>query len=150
MGCYAEAEGKYNLELADPEKVEQARQDIKNYCGNLRDKYTPFRFFTHVIKYGRGRKNKDCNITNEYLLQVWENQKGICPHTGWKLILPDTTDGWKTGHTTKSASLDRIDNSKGYIEGNVRFVAYMSNIARNRFDDEDLFEFCKAVTQHRK
>ena len=43
------------------------------------------------------------------------------------------------------ASLDRIDNSKGYVKGNVRFVALIYNYARNGFDDEAVLAFCNAV-----
>jgi hypothetical protein len=46
--------------------------------------------------------------------------------------------------------LDRIDHSKGYIEGNVRFVACIANYARNAFTDEDLQEFCEAVVSKSK
>lgn len=39
-------------------------------------------------------------------------------------------------------SLDRIDNSKGYHDDNVRIVWFMHNMARGRFDDADVLEFC--------
>lgn len=49
-----------------------------------------------------------------------------------------------------NASLDRIDNSKGYLKGNVRFVSMMANLARSTFSDNELIRFCKsvAVYQH--
>ena len=49
----------------------------------------------------------------------------------------------------KSASLDRIDNSKGYVQGNVRFVSVMFNFARNKFSDEEVIEFAQAVIKNR-
>ena len=43
------------------------------------------------------------------------------------------------------ASIDRIDNDLGYIEGNVRFVSVMYNYARNNFTDEQVLQFAQAV-----
>lgn len=61
------------------------------------------------------------------------------------MILPlGTAIGWME-QDPSNASLDRIDNSKGYIEGNVRFVALMANLARQSFTDEQMIAFCKAV-----
>jgi hypothetical protein len=42
-------------------------------------------------KHRDKKKNYGCDITAEYLKQLWENQKGICPFTGWGLILPKDT-----------------------------------------------------------
>lgn len=75
----------------------------------------------------RDRNNKcGCDLTIEYIKQIWDDQNGICPLTGWALILPQgTAKGWETSDPS-NASLDRIDPSKGYVKGNVRFIAYMA------------------------
>lgn len=39
------------------------------------------------------------------------------------------------------ASLDRIDSSKGYIEGNVEFVCSAINLAKNNFSKEAMVSF---------
>jgi len=44
-----------------------------------------------------------------------------------------------------SASLDRIDSSKGYIQGNVQFVAYGINLAKNNFSDADVISFLDSI-----
>ena len=120
---------------------------IKEHSGNMRDEYTPFRYFIKVINI-KNRSNKKGNVNLEYIKELWENQKGICPLTGWELDLPYSVMGWKTLQKRRRASIDRIDNSKGYIKGNVRFVSYMANIARNNMSDEDVIEFCRAVTKN--
>ena len=81
----------------------------------------------------------------ESLKEIWDSQQGICPLTGWKLELPTQSKQYRLH--IKTASLDRIDNSKGYILGNVRFVSVMFNFARNNFSDEDVIEFAQAVTR---
>lgn len=110
---------------------------------NRRDDLTPFRFYTHVI---RNRK-KESSIDETYLKSLWLKQNGICPYTGWKLILPTNVSGWINGLQKESASLDRIDSSKGYVDGNVQFVSVMANWAKNNRTDKELIEFCKAVAK---
>ena len=108
------------------------------------DELTPFRETFRRLH----RRKKEVNVTLEYLKEVWDSQKGICPLTGWKLELPTQSKQYRLH--IKTASLDRIDNSKGYILGNVRFVSVMFNFARNNFSDEDVIEFAQAVVKNRR
>jgi len=111
--------------------------------GSEKDTYTNFRWYIKRAKY---RKNKEYDIDCQYLKQLWEQQGGICPITKKKLEL--RTHSYENKSQPYSASLDRIDNSKGYIKGNVRFVALIFNYARNSFSDNEVLDFCKAVTEH--
>jgi hypothetical protein len=116
------------------------------------DEYSMFRPFMKVVK----QRNKEWNISLEYLKELWESQDGTCPFTGFKLEAR-THYSYKSGISgngntplnIKVASLDRIDNSKGYIVGNVRFVSVMFNYARNIFSDEEVVEFAKAIVNTR-
>lgn len=121
--------------LGDPDNVSA-------WAGNRRDKHTPFRWFVSRAKY---RKKHVTDITAEYLKELWETQKGLCPFTGWGLILPQSSFGFREGSDPMNASIDRIDYAKGYIEGNVRFISVMANLARQRFTDAQVREFCRAV-----
>lgn len=40
-------------------------------------------------------------------------------------------------------SLDRIDHNKGYISDNVQVLWMIENLAKNRFTDSQVIEFCK-------
>lgn len=115
-------------------------------ANNRKDEFTPFKYFVnHAKSRNNERSNKrDFNLTIDFVKQLWENQSGICPFTGWELILPPNSNG-HISPDPANASLDRIDNAKGYIQGNVRFVSVMANFARNKFADEQLINFCKAV-----
>jgi hypothetical protein len=42
-------------------------------------------------------------------------------------------------------SLDRIDNSKGYERGNVRFTVQWANLKRSFLTDEQHYRLCKSV-----
>lgn len=126
---------------------------IGEESGNQRDELTPFRWFSTVLKArskSRTRKNKEVDIDIEYIRSLWEKQKGRCPYTGWDLLLPQNVNGWIGKQPANGASLDRIDNSLGYVQGNVQFVSVMANLAKNRYSDKELIGFCKAVSIHRK
>lgn len=47
----------------------------------------------------------------------------------------------------KTASLDRIDSSKGYVNGNVQWVHKDINWMKNRFSQERFIEMCKLVAK---
>jgi hypothetical protein len=103
------------------------------------------------ITYRTTTKPKKYGVTDIdllYLKILWKEQNGKCPITGMDLIMPKTCDSWENGESPYNASLDRIDNSKGYIKGNVRYVSHMANIARSTFSDNELIKFCQAVSDN--
>lgn len=130
----------------DPQRLSLLRQNTPNYdiskhSNNRKDQLSDFRWYIKAIK---NRYNKEVDIDLDYLKDLWESQKGTCPFTGQQMLLR-THVNCRNKLTPYHASLDRIDCSKGYIKGNLRFVSVMANFARNNFSDEDLIEFCKKV-----
>lgn len=109
--------------------------------GSEPDEFTPFRWYLSRAK----QRKHEVDIDLPYLKELWESQKGICPFTGWKLTLRTSTD--HRGKRVDDASLDRIDSSKGYVKGNVRFVCCIANVARNDWSDEELIHFCSSVKE---
>lgn len=105
-----------------------------------RNELSPFR---SLLRKTRSRKTKqvgsDVSITVEQLKELWEKQNGICVITGLKMILPKTTAETNVG--PKCASIDRIDNSKGYSIDNIQLVCYSANLARNIFDMSVIKQF---------
>lgn len=139
LSCNAFARNKANPPKGNPQ----------NFVGHTRrDEYTPFRWFILRAEYRGRNKNRDCSVTVEYLKQLWELQNGICPITGWKLILPVDTGKGFVDSRPDNASIDRIDNSQGYVQGNIRFISLMANIGRQSFTDKQLIDFCKAVVSN--
>jgi len=48
----------------------------------------------------------------------------------------------------QTASLDRIDSSKGYIEGNVQWVHRKINMMKQSYTQEEFIELCQAVVRN--
>lgn len=97
--------------------------------------------FTYYLNKSKNRKY-GCNLTEEYLQQIWEKQEQKCAYTGILLSLHGVV---KRSPTT--ASLDRIDSSKGYEKGNVHFICYSLNLAKNDFDHDTFTHFLSMIHQ---
>lgn len=85
----------------------------------------------------------DCTINANDLQELWELQNGICPLTGWEMSLRKTGSGL----TSRTVSVDRRDQSIGYVKENIRLVCFITNNARYTGTDDELLEFCKAVVK---
>ena len=85
------------------------------------------------------------DITEEYLQELWKEQRGICPYSRIKMILPDYPNRNKYWSETNlaNASLDRIDSNIGYKKGNVEFVALGVNLLKNDYSREEVIQFCE-------
>lgn len=109
-----------------------------------RDELSSFRA---LLRKTRSRKTKqsgsDVSITVEQLKELWEKQNGICKITGLKMILPKTTAETNVG--PKCASIDRIDNSRGYSIDNIQLVCYSANLARNSFEISVIKQFFEEI-----
>lgn len=124
-------------------KSEENKTHLKSICGNRQDSLSPFRELT---KRARMRKH-ECNITPEYLKELWEAQEGRCPFLKRELVLPLTSYKHDTSNPNLIASLDRIDNKAGYVEGNVRFISVTLNYARNKYDDSVLLNLMEMLRE---
>ncbi len=111
--------------------------------GWKRDGFSPFR---KVLRVAKQHANGPVEITLDDLKSQWEKQNGICPLTGWKLQLSETS-GHQLPKTTNRASLDRIDSTKGYVKGNIRFIAMIAQFAKNTWTDREVLLFCEAVSK---
>lgn len=81
------------------------------------------------------------DIDKSYLVELWHKQQGLCAISKIKM---EVCSGTRSQKNPKRASLDRIDNSKGYIKGNVRFVCHWVNNAKSTWTDEVFKEFILA------
>jgi len=104
-------------------------------------------FMTRVKKSAKRRSNhlKELLVTidAQYLDELWHKQKGRCAYTGEKLTLPKKWDD-----RDYTASLDRKDSSKGYIQGNVQFVTQSVNIMKNKFTHDFFIETCNKIVSY--
>lgn len=96
----------------------------------------------------RGRKSRreiEANITIEYVWDLFLKQDRKCALSGLPIKFSEI--GKPNKQYPQTASLDRIDGSKGYVEGNVQWVHKDVNRMKNVFTDERFIEICQAVAK---
>lgn len=74
------------------------------------------------------------------------NQNFKCALTGDDLIIRQS--GIYLHATEENLSLDRIDSTKGYIEGNVQWVTKIVNFMKRDYPQEDFIETCKKIVNY--
>lgn len=84
-------------------------------------------------------------VSQEFLWKLFEKQKAKCALSGIDIILP--TD-YRPGYNSRStASLDRIDSSKGYTNDNVQWVHKKINMMKQTYSQNEFIAFCKLVAE---
>lgn len=118
--------GRYK---SDPE----FRQRLKNHSKLYREKYKE----RHMLSQARIRarnSNLPFNITVEDIVIP-----KTCPILGIELVINNKKRLWN------SASLDKVDNTLGYVKGNVRVISYMANHMKGKFTRQELEMFSKNI-----
>jgi endogenous inhibitor of DNA gyrase (YacG/DUF329 family) len=105
-------------------------------AGFDRDEWSPFRYYISNARKNAKSKRYAFNLTIEYLKNLWDKQKGICPYLGTQMYLDEV--GYDRHRAANSASLDRIDSCEGYIEGNVEWVCLFVNLGKNGFTKQQV------------
>lgn len=104
-------------------------------------------FWSHIVRSANGsktegRKPKVLEVTIEQLWDLFLKQDRKCALSGIELSFPK-----KAKDKSWTASLDRIDSSKGYILGNVQWVHKDVNIMKNKFNQDHFISICKKISQ---
>jgi len=89
----------------------------------------------HARRRGAAQRNIPFSITEDLVQRMAAKGKWRCSMTGipFNLVKP------KGKHRNPfGPSIDRIDNTKGYIEGNVRVVCLATNFAMNEWGEDVL------------
>ena len=118
-------------------------EHIKSISNNRKDDFTPFRYTLRAVK----RRFKEVDIDLEYLKEIWEEQKGICPYTGLRLILPHDNNIHDIDLPHR-ASLDRINSSKGYVKGNIQYISTPINYMKSTMSDLETKRFLKEISSY--
>jgi hypothetical protein len=96
----------------------------------------------------RARNNGwEFDLDRKYLEELWHSQNGLCAVSGVKM---QTESGTRSMKNAYRGSLDRIDNSKGYVKGNVRFTTHWVNNAKSTWPDSVFEDFIGNITKIRR
>ena len=118
-------------------KKEKASQSLWKGHGEIGKK-----FWGDLIRNAAKRKI-DFNLTIEYAWDLFLKQEKKC-------VLSEEPLCFKRGikENNLSASLDRIDSSKGYIKGNVQWVGKEINYMKRDLSENEFMYICKVITEN--
>jgi len=121
------------------------RQDYTN-SGNKNIRFTGHEEISGMkwasYRLGAERRGFDFDISVEYAWKLFLAQGRKCTLSNEEIYFG------KTNTSESTASLDRTDSSKGYIEGNVMWVHKSINYMKMDLDVEDFIYFCKKVAEN--
>lgn len=97
----------------------------------------------YTIKARAAKRSKVFDISIEYVWNLFIAQNKKCALSGLDIRFGQSNR--KNIETT--ASLDRIDNKKGYVVGNVQWVHKTVNIMKNVYDQDHFISMCERITK---
>jgi len=98
--------------------------------------------FFNSIKNGAIRRNLEFSITIEDMWNLFLKQNKKCIYSGWDLLLPSSKK------LEKTASLDRIDSTKGYIIDNIQWVHKDINVMKMNYSHKYFMQMIQAIAKH--
>lgn len=125
-------------------EYKRKKRENNNYkeLESLKQKERRVRLWQNTLLNDCKHRKLEINIDVNYINYLFEKQNGKCYWFGVDLI-PS-----KIKKHPQQPSLDRIDNKKGYIKGNVVLSCYSANIGRNENDVNVWEEFLKKIKIH--
>lgn len=100
---------------------------------------------------GKGRRKEiEFSITKEYIWGLYLAQDKKCALTGLELHIQFRSQRYSSDNHEHTASLDRIDSSLGYIDGNVQWVHKDVNMMKRTYDQDYFIKMCKLVAENNK
>lgn len=100
-----------------------------------------------MLRRNAAKRGLRLSITIEDAAALLESQQWKCALSGCSLTVAQTSGAVKTRGT---ASLDRIDNERGYEPGNVQWVHKDVNKMKTDFSDEEFIAVCCLVADHHR
>lgn len=98
----------------------------------------------NTYRHGAKDRGYEFSVSIEYLWDLFLKQDRKCALTGMDIYFPPSYKENKN----KTASPDRIDNSRGYIEGNIQWVHREINYLKSDMENDHFIKICKMVAAH--
>jgi hypothetical protein len=92
------------------------------------------------LKHGAMGRNLEFSIDIEYAWKLFLSQHRLCSYTGEELTFSRNTDKMK-----QTASLDRLDSDKGYIENNVHWIHKDINFLKRSISHIEFLNICNKI-----
>jgi hypothetical protein len=99
----------------------------------------------------RGDASQKIEVSLDYVYRVGSSQDFFCALTGNELEFTRGGQTWLGKWCNpNSCTIDRIDSSKGYVEGNIQLITWQANCLKQNVPNDEFIEFCKDVARYNK
>lgn len=98
------------------------------------------------VNTARYRSHTECDLTCDFMVELWQNQSGKCFYSGMTMLMPSPGEG----RSMYSASIDRLNPELGYTTDNVVWACWICNAGKNQLTIEDYVKVCESVVQHHR
>jgi predicted DNA-binding protein YlxM (UPF0122 family) len=102
--------------------------------------------YFYSVKTSALLRNIEFEITKDDIWEVFQSQSGLCKYTGIELNIGRDCKR----KTCRTASVDRIDNEKGYTRDNIQIVHKSINQMKWDRTEEEFIRLCRLVSEHTK
>ena len=117
---------------------------LKRNRGRSADDFIEYLCRSSMLRCTESRRQRSLPEFIEHCQKLYKDQDGKCAVSKVKLVF-----GLFVKHPSQ-ISIDRLDNSVGYVIGNVRLVAWFVNNARNNMSDDVLVYFSNEIAKNNK
>jgi hypothetical protein len=102
-------------------------------------------YFDEIISKAK-KRNLEFNITLKDIwdLYILQDKKCALTHRPIHFITRRKRDI----NNEQTASLDRIDSNKDYIEGNLQWIHKDINLMKNKLDQNRFLQLCEAIAKN--
>lgn len=118
---------------------------IKNSISNKYEEISGGYWYN--VKLNAKERNIEFNITIKYIWDLFLKQDRRCALSGERLIF---VGNYRRNRKLQTASLDRIDSSCGYVEGNVQWVNKNINYMKMDLPEKEFIELCSKISNYNK
>lgn len=113
---------------------------LRRGVGNIAQAYW------HKLEKSAWGRDIPFQITKEEAWSLFSQQRGRCALSGVEITLFPNWDRYRL----QTASLDRIDSTKGYVIGNVQWVHKRVNFLKRDYSEEELIYWCNRIADKNK
>ena len=89
--------------------------------------YSTSKYHFGIYKYKAKKRGLDFKIDFKEFQKLWQKKCGYC------------------GSNIETVGIDRIDNNKGYIKGNIKSCCWMCNNMKNTYTEKEFMKQCKKI-----
>lgn len=113
-------------------------------CYGKNQRIVPYsQIWSQIQAHARDR-NLEVSVTREHAFSLLEQQNYLCALTGLPIKIAESRTAHNVSRDT-TASLDRIDSSLGYVEGNIWWVHKEVNIMKHKSSLRRFVQLCHLV-----